>query len=89
VIPVPAAVVANGRPDLFRNVVDPPAEILDAHRLQCRMLLERGIQIGNVRLMMLAVMDLHRLRIDVRFESSEVVWKLGKFVRHESSSTVA
>jgi hypothetical protein len=39
--------------------------------------------------MMLPVMDLHRLHIDVRFESSEVVGERWKFVRHEFSSYAA
>ena len=34
---------------------------------------------------MFPVMDLHRLRIDVWFEGSEVVRELGEFVRHEFS----
>ena len=48
-------------------------------------LLERGIQVGDVRLMMLPVMDLHRLRVDVRLERGEVVWELWQFVSHSSS----
>jgi hypothetical protein len=44
------------------------------------MLLERGVEVGDVRLMMLPVMDLHRLRVDVRFERGEVVRKFRQFV---------
>jgi hypothetical protein len=36
--------------------------------------------------MMLPVMNLHRLRVDVRFERGKVIWELGQFVRHSSSS---
>ena len=54
--------------------------------MQLRMLVERGIQVGDVRLMVLPVMDLHRLRVDVRLERGEVVRELGQFVRHASSS---
>ncbi len=32
--------------------------------------------------MMLPVMNLHRLRVDVRLERGEVVRELGQFVRH-------
>jgi hypothetical protein len=53
------------------------------------MLLERGVSVGDVRLVMLPVMNLHRLRVDVRFERGEVVRELGQFVRHSSSSDVA
>jgi len=35
---------------------------------------------------MLPVMNLHRLRVDVRFERGEIVRELGQFVRHSSSS---
>jgi hypothetical protein len=35
--------------------------------------------------MMLPVMDLHRLRVDVRLERGEVVWELWQFVSHSSS----
>jgi hypothetical protein len=41
--------------------------------VQLGVLLERGVQVGHVRLVMLAVMNLHRLRVDVRFERGEVV----------------
>ena len=46
-------------------------QILDALRLQLGMLLERGVQVGHVGLVMLAVMNLHRLLVDVRFERVE------------------
>ena len=86
VVPVPAAVVAHRGADVFGNAVDAAAQIVDALALQLGMLLERGVQVGDVRLMMLPVMDLHRLRVDVRLERGEVVWELGQFVRHASSS---
>jgi hypothetical protein len=35
---------------------------------------------------MLPVMNLHRLRVDVRFERGKIVRELGQFVRHSSSS---
>ena len=82
---MPAAVVANRRANGFRNAVDAPAQILDALALQLGRLLEGGVQVGDVRLMMLPVMDLHRLRVDVRLERGEVVWELGQFVSHSSS----
>jgi hypothetical protein len=49
------------------------------------MALQRVIQIGNVRLMMLPVMNLHRLRVDVGFERGVVIRERGKFVGHSSS----
>ena len=67
-----AAVVAHGGADVLGHAVDASEQILDALRLQLGMLLERGVQVGDVRLVMLAVMNLHRLRVDVRFERVEV-----------------
>ena len=46
---------------------------------------KRGVQIGDVRLMMLPVMNLHRLRVDVRLERGVVIRERGKFVGHSSS----
>ena len=46
----------------------PLQQFLDALRLQLGMLLQRGVQVRHVRVVMLAVMNLHRLLVDVRFE---------------------
>jgi hypothetical protein len=81
-----AAVVAHRRADVFGNAADAAQQIVEALRVQLGMLVERRVQIGDIRLVMLPVMDLHRLRVDVRFERSEVVRELGQFVRHASSS---
>ena len=51
-------------------------------RLQVGMRLERGVQVVDVGLVMLAVVDLHRLRVDVRLERVERVRQAGKLVRH-------
>src|SRR5688572_29975722 len=85
VVPVPAAVVANRRANGFGNAVYAPAQIIDALALQLGRLLEGGIEVGDVRLMMLPVMDLHRLRVDMRLERGVVVWELRQFVSHSSS----
>ena len=50
------------------TVLMPLQQILDALRLQLGMLLERGVQVGDVGVVMLPVMDLHRLLVDVRLE---------------------
>ena len=52
-------------------------QFLGAHLLQIRVLLERRIQVVHVRLMMLPVVDLHRLRIDVRLEGGEIIGERG------------
>jgi hypothetical protein len=46
-------------------------------------LVERGIEIRHVGLMMLAVMNLHRLGIDVRLEGARGVGQRWKRVRHD------
>src|SRR4051812_19885587 len=85
-VPVAAAVVAHRGANVFGNAVDAAAQILNALRLQLGVLLERGVQVRHVSLMVLPVMNLHRLRVDVRLERSEVVRELGKFMRHASST---
>ena len=47
---------------------------------------DRGIQVGDIRLMMLAVVNLHRLRIDVRLERIVRVRKCRKNVGHVRGS---
>src|SRR5882672_2263741 len=42
------------------------------------MFVQRVVEVCDVGLMMLVVMDLHRLRVDVRLEGREVVWQRGK-----------
>ena len=50
------------------------------------MLLQRGVQVVDVRLMVLPMVNLHGLRVDVGFEGGKVVRELGQFMSHESSS---
>src|SRR4029453_6948976 len=88
VIPVAAAVVPDGSTDVLGDRVDTATELVDALRVQLGMLVERGVEISDVRLMVLPVMNLHRLRIDVGLERGEVVRELGQFMRHASSSIV-
>src|SRR5258705_3694035 len=44
------------------------------------MLVQRVVEVGDVGLVMLAVVDLHRLRVDVRFEGREIVRQRRKYV---------
>ena len=53
--------------------------------LQLGMLLERGVQVVDVRRVMLVVMDLHRLLVDVRLERVVVVRQRWNCMRHSSS----
>src|SRR5438093_7083845 len=47
------------------------------------MLVQRVVEVCDIGLMMLAVMDLHRLRVDVRLERRDVVWQRGQRVSRE------
>src|SRR5712664_3505098 len=44
------------------------------------MLVERVVEIGDICLVMLVVVNLHRLRVDLRLECREVVGQRGKGV---------
>jgi hypothetical protein len=82
VVGVAAAVVADGGADAFGQRVQVLDQVLDALRLQVRVRLEGGIEVVDVGLVVLAVVDLHRLRVDVRLERVERVRQAGKLVRH-------
>ena len=62
-------------------------QILGALALQLGVLLERGVQVVDVGLMMLAVMDLHRLRVDVRLERGEVIGQGWQLMGHRNISS--
>ena len=66
-----AAVVAHGRADVLRHLVDPAQQLLERPVLQLRVLGESLVQLGDVGRVVLVVMDLHRLRVDVRLERVE------------------
>jgi CheY-like chemotaxis protein len=87
VVGVAAAVVADRRADVLRHLVDAPHERVDVvARIELGMLLQRGVQVVDVRLVMLPVMDLHRLRVDVRLQCAGRVWKLGERKGHSATS---
>ena len=58
------------------------AEIIHVESRQGGMVLEEIVGVGDVRLVMLAVMDFHRLRIDMRREGVGGVGEFRKFVSH-------
>ena len=70
-------------PPLFRTAVRIPSgntfrsaiKCLDRLALMIGMVLERGVQIVDIRRMMLAVVDFHGLGIDVRLQGTKVVWQ--------------
>ena len=70
---MPAAVVAHRRADVLGHLVDLAEQVFEAPRRQLGMFVQRGVQIDDVRLVVLAVMDLHRLGIDVRLERRIII----------------
>jgi hypothetical protein len=70
---VAATVVANRRANVIGHRADVTQEVFDALGLKLGIFLERRVQIGHVCLVMLSVMNLHRLGVDVRFERIEGV----------------
>jgi hypothetical protein len=88
VVPVPATVVANRVADRLGNRAEIAEEVVERLRLQLRSLLQRGVQVVDVRLVMLPVVNLHRLRVDVRLEGIRRVGKGRKRVGHGRGSPV-
>src|SRR5712691_6383591 len=84
VVDMAAAVVAHCGADVLRHGVDAAQQILGALRLQFGMLVQRRVQIGDVRVVMLPVVNLHRLLVDVRFERIGRVRKRRKRVSHRT-----
>jgi hypothetical protein len=76
VIPVSSTVVADGTTDGFRHIIDLAAEIVEAQRLQIRMALQGGIEIGDVGLVVLRPVNVHGGLVDVRLEG---VFSVGEF----------
>ena len=77
-----AAVVAHGAADILRNVSQAADEIVDRLGGQVRMVGQRGVDVGDVGLVVLVVMELHGLGVDKRLERGVVIRKRGQFVGH-------
>ena len=60
--------IANGQADVLGHFLDRPEELVDVLGFEIGVPLERGVQPVDVRLVMLVVMQLHRLLIDEGFE---------------------
>jgi hypothetical protein len=88
-IDVPAAVVPNGRPDLLRHLLEAPQQILGRELGQLRIRRDRLVQVVDVRLMVLVVMELHRLRIDIRLQGIVGESQRRQRVRHGGASLIA
>ncbi len=82
---VAAAIVAHGGADRFGNFVELREQIFDGKLLQVGRGFERLVEIGDVGVVMLVVVNLHRLRVNVWFERVERIRKRRQCV---SSSAV-
>ena len=71
-----AAVIPHHRANGFRNGVKVLDQILDRFSGEIGMIFKRIINVGDVSLVMLGVMDLHRPRVDMRLEG---VVSVGQF----------
>jgi hypothetical protein len=65
---VAAAVVAHCAADIFRNRTKIANERFDGFAFERRVAGHCLVQVGHVSIVMFIVMDLHRHRVDVRFE---------------------
>ncbi len=81
-------IVAHGGANVFGNGVQVADQIGGTFTLQVGMLLQRGVQVVGIGLMMLVVVNLHRLFVDVRFERVVRVRQWINFVGHDGVSPV-
>ena len=67
---------------LFRSLISSSAVLLR----QFRVLLNRGVEIGDIGLVMLVVVQVHRRLVNVRLQGVVVVGQRGYFESHVNSS---
>ena len=82
VVRMAAAVVADGRADRLGNGGEVGDELVHRPGGKLGMILERIVQVVDVRGVVLVVMDFHRAGVDVGLECRESVGKSGKCVGH-------
>ena len=78
---VAAAVVPHRGADLLGDLVEALAQLLGAELLEVGIVGERLVEVVHVGRVVLAVVDLHRLRIEVRLERREGVGQRRQLVR--------
>src|SRR6266849_10537770 len=79
-----AAIIADSSTNVLGDFIDAAYHIIN--REGCELVAAKCIvQITHIRDMMLVVMDLHRLRIDVRLKRVVVVRQWWKFECHKTS----
>jgi len=73
VIEVPAAVIAYSASNRFGNLCNISAQIRDTGRLPLRIIGQGCIEVTDIGSVVLAMVDLHRARVDVWLERSVIV----------------
>jgi hypothetical protein len=71
-------VVHDRSADGFRQRTYIGQQVFQRHRLKVGVTFERGVQIVDVGLMVLAVVNFHRARVDVWFERIKGIVERGK-----------
>lgn len=79
-IDVPAGVVADGGADAFGDLVEVGEEFLGRMLLEIGIVSDGLVEVVDVASVVFAVMDLHGLGIDVRFEGIEAITQRREFV---------
>src|SRR5262245_25610446 len=79
---MPAAIVADRCADALGHLVQAPDEILNRHALERALTLQRGVQVGNVGLVVLVMVQMHGLLVNVRLKRGVVVRQRWKLERH-------
>ena len=87
VVVVTAAVIANGRTNRLGHLSQIPDQLLNREFVEVRMILERRIQVVDVGIVVLVVVDPHRLLIDGRFQGVVGVWQWRQGMRHRMAPT--
>ena len=73
--PVASSIVAHGRGNVLRNYVAAHGlvQALQAQALELGELVQRCVDVGDVRLVVLGVVDVHGRRVDVGLQGNIVV----------------
>jgi hypothetical protein len=79
VVGVSAAVVADRDAHVFRDGIEIREDVLDGLLLETRAGGDRRVEFAHVRSVMFVVVNLHGLRVDVRFERVVIVVERRKF----------
>ena len=82
VVDVTAAVVAHGRANVLRDLVQVAHELFDGEFLERGVAFDRGVELVDVGLVVLGVMDLHGARVDERLQRVVCIFDFRQCVSH-------